>query len=811
MIDAMSKMWWGVVCALCVAGCLNSNSVSCEDGSTCPQGNVCDVAHGGCVLPDQVASCDGMPDNTSCLTDGACHDGVCFTIECGNGFQDPDEACDDGNNADGDMCARDCLSDLTCGNGRIDLTTGESCDDGNYVNHDGCTSACQVETSHWLEYVPKPTRHRAAAAAYDSRRDRVVVFGGGTSLLNALTSKTWEWAKTHWVERIAQSTPPARFETPMAFDHERGRAVLFGGNAGPQLPVFLADTWEWDGEAWRQIEIAGPAARAGHALVYDAARKRIVLFGGTEGGPPFFDDTWEYDGTTWTQIQTAGPPGRYAMLAAYDPKRGRVVISTGRGPSNAIFADTWEYDGATWRNVTPAGLQPQLVEAAMAFDATLQKLVVFGGGKTYTWDGTTWTDLQITVTQPDARSEHSLVSSFPQPLLHGGFESATSAVYDDTYYFTGSTWVAPTTIPAVDYNIALDPLRRRHILYGGGNTYELSEKGYRQLQTGTPPARNAVAFAPDPIRDSVVMFGGAIGSATVGSSETWTLSNNVWSPRTPGTVPPARLGASAVFDGTRVIMFGGRTANTGTFFADTWSWDGTNWTSIPTAASPPGRMSPAMGYDPIRNEVILFGGFTYNGDYIYWNDTWAFDGTNWSPRPTIVSPVGRASTTLAWDAARGHLVLAGGNLPLAPTNDAWEWTGTAWRTIEVAALPSASMTSISPMVDGSGILGFPSFGGQQHGRFELRWDGVGTEEYCDGSNLDEDELSACSDDDCWSICTPLCPPGTSCMTPGPSCGDGSCALGRESCHTCASDCPCTPVCGDFYCDPGETCPGDCPL
>ncbi|MHB8878486.1 MAG: hypothetical protein ACYC8T_32720, partial [Myxococcaceae bacterium] len=40
-------------------------------------------------------------------------------------------------------------------------------------------------------------------------------------------------------------------------------------------------------------------ARYGHALAYDAARQRVVLFGGLDSA--YLTDTWEWDGTTWVR------------------------------------------------------------------------------------------------------------------------------------------------------------------------------------------------------------------------------------------------------------------------------------------------------------------------------------------------------------------------------------------------------------------------------------------------------------------------------------------------------------------------------
>ncbi len=63
---------------------------------------------------------------------------------CGDGVVDPGEACDDGNQEDGDSCRSDCGQDMTlCGNGQVDL--GEVCDDGNRQDGDDCSSDCDQD------------------------------------------------------------------------------------------------------------------------------------------------------------------------------------------------------------------------------------------------------------------------------------------------------------------------------------------------------------------------------------------------------------------------------------------------------------------------------------------------------------------------------------------------------------------------------------------------------------------------------------------------------------------------------------------
>src|SRR5262249_26612048 len=78
-------------------------------------------------------------------------------------------------------------------------------------------------------------------------------FGGGTQVFN----DTWSWDGENWTQ-LADIGPSARSLHAMAYDSERDRTVLFGGHADSSE---FGDTWEWDGDAWTQIEDTGPSAR----------------------------------------------------------------------------------------------------------------------------------------------------------------------------------------------------------------------------------------------------------------------------------------------------------------------------------------------------------------------------------------------------------------------------------------------------------------------------------------------------------------------------------------------------------------------
>lgn len=138
----------------------------------------------------------------------------------------------------------------------------------------------------------------------------------------------------------------------MAYDSKRQRVVLFGGD-GVQAND-LSAVWEWDGATWMRIAAGtGPGARSRHRMAYDSMHGVIVLYGGQVGtgtGARYPQDTWACDGVKWEQKATQGPPPRYVHAMAYDTRRQRLVMSGGGrgGPPYNLLRDLWECDGAQW-------------------------------------------------------------------------------------------------------------------------------------------------------------------------------------------------------------------------------------------------------------------------------------------------------------------------------------------------------------------------------------------------------------------------------------------------------------------------------
>lgn len=212
--------------------------------------------------------------------------------------------------------------------------------------------------------VLPPTRTRQAIAC-DAARGVTVLFGGAAAQSGTLIVRqdTWTWDGTLWTQRFPFSFPTIRAGHAMAYDSVRQRVVLFGGTTAGLLDTanrppefFYGDTWEWDGTAWVERTPQGttPVARHEHALAYDPVARVTYLFGGLDASGIPLNDLWTWDGSRWTQLATQNPPGRrFDCAMAFDATRGKLVVFGGQ---NALWSqyrqnwsswpclrDTWEY------------------------------------------------------------------------------------------------------------------------------------------------------------------------------------------------------------------------------------------------------------------------------------------------------------------------------------------------------------------------------------------------------------------------------------------------------------------------------------
>lgn len=132
-----------------------------------------------------------------------------------------------------------------------------------------------------------------------------------------------------------------------------------------------------------------------------------------------------------------------------------------------------------------------------------------------------------------------------------------------------------------------------------------------------------------------------------------------------------------------------------------------------------GRQQHAMAYDPVRQEVVLFGGHLGFGSA----ETWVWQGANWIRRLPPVSPPDRWGHRMVWDAARGEMVMFGGTRSTGRLNDTWTWNGTTWTEENPADRPSPrdNFAMAYDEARSQAVL----FGGNNGGDQTWLWDGSG--------------------------------------------------------------------------------------
>ena len=147
----------------------------------------------------------------------------------------------------------------------------------------------------WMQVAPTgPGAAEGMAMVFDERLERTFLFGGlYFDTDGAGAGEAWEWDGQTWTGKT--SGPLMRSGVTMAYDSARDRIVLFGGNDGAD--IFARGTYEWDGANWISSDYLEPPARSGSAIVYDRERGVTLLFGGASRHTAFAD-TWEYTGAS---------------------------------------------------------------------------------------------------------------------------------------------------------------------------------------------------------------------------------------------------------------------------------------------------------------------------------------------------------------------------------------------------------------------------------------------------------------------------------------------------------------------------------
>lgn len=323
---------------------------------------------------------------------------------------------------------------------------------------------------------------------------RSVAASASPSGIASLTSTPWPSqpitspsSSAYFACANAGACPPAS-GIAAAFDPIREDIVTFGGLDYPNGHIQVRDsTWTFKGGAWLQLHPAHiPPARDTAVLVFDAARKVVVMYGGRDvpsaaaagtggdaGTITFAADTWTWDGSDWTQQHPAHHPVLFVPFATYDYARSEVVL-LGFRPTGM---ETWTFNGVDWMQhpAVQGRPDPPRVQGWLSFDAASKTVVTFGGFNqagadltaVWVWDRQTWKPT------PAAMPAVHHLGSIMAPDFDGGsmllYDSDGAGAGASTWRWDGRSFLElqashQPQVPAL--SLTADPPRHRLLLFG---------------------------------------------------------------------------------------------------------------------------------------------------------------------------------------------------------------------------------------------------------------------------------------------------------------------------------------------------------
>jgi hypothetical protein len=278
-----------------------------------------------------------------------------------------------------------------------------------------------------------PEARRNGAAVFDPVGRRLVIFGGVGAGGHLNDTWAFDLATASWTRLETRGTPPpARLGHDAIYDALGHRMIVW---AGQDEGRFFNDVWALDlqSAAWRELQApARPQARYGSASIFDPLERRLVTFAGFTDLSRRFQDTQalDLDTETWEELTPPGekPEVRCLLTAAYDAAERRMLVYGGQ--RNGPLADLWAFDlGArSWTRLGESGRPAGRFFAASFVDAQ-RRFHVFGGQTAGGDVGETWIF--------DLAAERWSLLEIPGPPARNGMLAAYSEEEDRFVVFGG--------------------------------------------------------------------------------------------------------------------------------------------------------------------------------------------------------------------------------------------------------------------------------------------------------------------------------------------------------------------------------------
>jgi hypothetical protein len=514
--------------------------------------------------------------------------------------------------------------------------------------------------------IPGPSPRQAAAAAFipSAGGGPFMLLFGGRGATGAL-GDTWKLQRSGqfwlWTALSPLHPPSSRSGASMAYDAKDLYTVLFGG-CGSTCP--LGDTWTFSAGNWARVGGSQvPSARYGGGMVWDANDNYAFLVGGCGASTCPLSDAWSFATGQWTQRSALpGNAGRFGPAVSYDGPGSYVLVVGGMGPNNALEPGPgWAYQSGAWVPFAQSNQIPRFEPTvaprylmSLAYNSSGGSVLLFGG------------------------------------CQNTGFGSCGPNSGNDTWLFINGTWSEDTAAgcsgcapsPRYAASMTYDARDGYFLLVGGCpassvtctassvyGDYWAFRSSWQKLGTGPFGARADASIAYDE-KDSVVVLFGGIGCGGI-CGDGWYYQGGAWTSIPGATHPAARDGAPMVYDGyvgAQYVVLTGGFGSGGTVYSDTWSYTvAAGWSRLSSNGGV-GVYDAGVTYDPVNQEVVLYGGGLSSGATT--GAMWAYQsGGVWTkiilspPQPGVASLGPRVGLGMAFDAElgpEGIVVLFGG-------------------------------------------------------------------------------------------------------------------------------------------------------
>ena len=520
----------------------------------------------------------------------------------------------------------------------------------------GCTY------DNWTQTPGPPDARRAQTAIWTG--SEMILWGGVGRYDFFNTGARYNAATDTWAATTSTSAPTARINHTAVWTGTE--MIVWGGtddyNAFPPNGVNSGGRYNPATDTWIATSVIGaPEARYGHAAVWTGTH--MIVWG---GGDSFasFNTGGKYNPNTdsWTATTTANAPSARGTTAVWTGSE--MIVWSGSGDSSGgrynPANDSWT---ATSLTNAPAA---RYTHTAVW---TGSEMIVWGGydgtntlntGGKYNPSTDSWTATS-TSSAPSARDGHTAVWTGSEMIVWGGGNFLNTG----GRYIPGTdSWSPTSTINAPSGRSGHTAIwTGGEMIVWGGYFYDTT---YRYLNTGGRYNRSTDSWVATNITNApsaryrhtavwtgteMIVWGGraaeSIYSNTGGkynpSSDTWTSTSTI-------NAPSGRFWHTAIWSGSEMIVWGGL-ANISPYDLNTggrYNPGTDSWTATNTADAPAGREFHTAVWT--GNEMIVWGGYSYDGIDHYWNTGGRYNPNtdSWIATSTTNVPSGREDHAAVW-------------------------------------------------------------------------------------------------------------------------------------------------------------------